>query len=325
MKYRIFSLLILALVTTELSAKELRVAAGETLLITPAQQTLELQTLILADGAQIRFAEGVKRWQVNASRVVVGKDVLIDGRGAAGTAGRAGGDVAAAPKTCEDGMAGQAGSAGSAGGRGVDISLSWGIAELGGLHIVTDGGAGGSGGRGGHGQAGGDINKCRGGNGGDGGIGGAGGAGGDAGEISLVYWLVGNKVDTTAIVRGVSVSAAGGPAGQGGNGGRGGAAEEGRYMKGSFAGNKKWLAGGEQGAVGKAGASGRSGREQPARLLQDFASGGGRAERRTGKVSASLPAKDNRDTVDLSQRVQQLEQQLETLENRLRKLEQQSR
>lgn len=322
MNHRILSLFI-GLLAGNLSAQELRVAPGDTLMITPAQQTLQLDSLVLGDGAQIKFAPDVSRWQVTAARVLVGEGVVIDGRGVAGAAGLSGADAPGRAKDCENGIVGAKGGAGAAGARGVDLSLSWGIAQLGSLQIVSDGGAGGPGGSGGRGQLGGDINKCRGGDGGAGGEGAAGGNGGSAGELSLVYWPVGDKVDMTAIARRVSVSAAGGVPGRGGVGGAGGAAVEGRYMKGSFAGNKKWLAGGEPGSMGGAGAEGKPGREQTPRLQQDFAKAGRRAE--NSAVSAGLPAPANKATVALSQRVQQLEAQLEALESRLRKLEQQSR
>ncbi|HCS26123.1 MAG TPA: hypothetical protein DIW43_01635 [Spongiibacteraceae bacterium] len=323
MKHKIISLLLLSLVVARgLSAQELRVAPGETLLITPAQQILQLDSLELGDGAQVKFAPGVTRWQVTSAQVVVGNEVVIDGRGASGLAGRPGADAGAMAKECEDGAAGGAGEEGLPGSRGVDISLSWGIAQLGSLRIISDGGAGGRGGDGGAGQRGGDINKCRGGQGGAGGKGGVGGKGGDAGEIALVYWPVGSKVDMTAIARRVSASAAGGAPGAGGAGGDGGAAVEGRYMKGSFAGNKKWLAGGDPGAGGNAGEAGQPGRAESPRLQQDFAKAGRSGN---GAARASLPAAGNKATVALSQRVQQLEAQLELLEDRLSTLEQQSR
>lgn len=323
MKHRIIGLLFISLLGNGLWAQELRVAAGATLLITPAQQVLKLDTLELGDGAQVQFAPGVTRWQVTSTEVFVGNKVIIDGRGANGPAGKPGADASGVAEECEDGAAGSAGANGLPGSRGVDISLSWGIASLGSLQIISDGGAGGAGGTGGAGQRGGDINKCRGGQGGAGGPGGAGGKGGDAGQIALVYWPVGNKVDMTAIARRVSASAAGGAPGAGGVGGEGGAAVEGRYMRGNFGGNKKWLGGGEPGAVGNTGEVGQPGRAESPRLQQDFAKAGrGSAN---GAAPASLPAAGNKATVALSQRVQQLEAQLKILEDRLRTLEQQSR
>ncbi len=324
MKYRIITLLsLLLLLAGNMSANELRVAPGETLVITEGQQALELDLLVLGDAASVRFAPGLKRWQVTAKEVRVGNNVQIDASGAAGSVGKPASEYTSVAETCEDGKAGIAGGKGNDGGNGVELALSWGIAELGSLRLVSDGGAGGSGGAGGRGQNGGELNKCRGGNGGAGGAGGDGGNGGDAGNISLVYWPVGDKLDMTAVAQRVSASSAAGKAGLGGVGGEGGAAEDGRYMKGSFGGNKKWLAGGEKGQPGAAGEAGKPGSALVPQLQQDFAKAQlGRGQR---AVPEGLPVKKNKATVALSQRVQELETQLEALENRLLKLEQLSR
>lgn len=320
MKYRIITLLSLFLLTGDLMAKELRVAPGEILLITAELQTLELDTLVLGDDSIVRFAPGVKRWQLTAKRVQIGNHVLIDARGASGAVGVQGADSVAAAH-CEGGIAGAKGAAGHDGASGVELSLSWGVAELGSMRLVSEGGVGGSGGRGGRGQRGGDISKCRGGNGGAGGDGGDGGDGGQAGEISLVYWPIGSKVDMSAIAQRLSASSVGGEAGAGGSGGAGGAAVDGRYMKGSFGGNKKWLAGGEPGRPGAKGKTGAAGQDLTPRLQQDFAK---TTQRRSASsaVAADFPAKQNKANVALSQRVQQLEKRLELLERRLLKLEQ---
>ena len=126
-----------------------------------------------------------------------------------------------------------------------------------------------------------------------------------------------------AVTRRVSFSSEGGEAGAGGLGGAGGAAVKGRYMKGSFGGNKKWLAGGEPGQTGAPGTDGKPGRALQAQVQQDFAKSPGK--RPAQPKSVQLPVVANKDTVSVSQRVHQLELQLKALEQRLQKLEQQSR
>lgn len=317
MRILLVSLLVLA--SAGVFARDLEVAPGQELLITPELAHLSVDRLILGDNARVRFADGVDAWQLTAKRALIGDNVVIDGRGAPGTAGGDGTDVRGQADSCSDGRAGGAGEPGGRGGKGVALSLSWGIAALGSLEILSDGGSGGAGGRGGQGQPGGEISKCRGGDGGRGGAGGRGGDGGNAGAITLIYWPMGNAVDMTDVSRKVSLSAAGGAPGPGGAGGDGGAAVEGRYMKGSIGGSKKWLAGGEPGAQGETGAAGAPGQSAPVKLQQDFGKPGARG---AAEAARNLPATRNTDTLSLQQRVQQLEARLQSLEKRLQQLEQ---
>ena len=288
-------------------AQEKTVAPGETWRITPAEAEISLQRLVLGDGARIEFSDEVADWRLNARHVSVGQNVVIDGRGRAGEPGRAGLSYEEPAATCEDGAAGGAGSAGGPGGKGVDLSLNLGIARIGSLRVLTDGGPGGAGGPGGKGQHGGDISKCRAGAGGRGGMGGPGGPGGAAGDLTLVYRPLGS-LETTAVLRAMELSAAGGAGGSGGVGGPGGGAVEGRYMKGSIAGNKKWLAGGDVGGEGSPGAAGEAGPSKNP-IIQQAGQGKG----------LRVPPVD--DKVERSSDIGQLEKRIEELERRLQALE----
>ncbi|MBB3048838.1 hypothetical protein FHR99_003112 [Litorivivens lipolytica] len=301
------SLLAAPLIAAPAIAQQKTVAAGETWLIT-SEQKVTLDQLTIGDGARIEFADNVENWALSVKRARIGRDVVIDGRGASGEPGAPGEGFTEPARVCDDGKNGLAGGQGGMGGSGVNLSLSLGIAEIGSLTVATDGGAGGAGGVGGAGQHGGDINKCRGGAGGDGGAGGTGGPGGAAGDLTLVYRPLGS-LDTTDILRAMKLSSAGGEGGKGGSGGVGGGGVEGRYMKGSFGGNKKWLAGGEAGAVGDKGASGESGPSRNPIVQLDGAA-----------QSLRAPAVGAR--VEPTSRLKQLEQRIEALEKRLRALEQ---
>ena len=307
--------LVSVLVAQPATAEEKRIAAGQTWVVTADQQALELSRLVLGDGATVRFAEDVSRWQVTARHVEIGRNVVIDGRGPAGAAGVDGAPPEpAAADMCENGKSGAAGGAGETGGPGRNLNLDWTIATIGSIRLITDGGAGGPGGRGGAGQAGGELNKCRGGDGGAGGPGGAGGRGGDAGSLQFIYRLSDPALSLSKVTGAISQSSAGGAGGPGGEGGPGGAAESGRYMKGSFGGGKKWLAGGEPGAKGAPGAAGAAGADARGLLQLD-------------PLSKSLP--ERRDTATVGQRdrksidrISTLEARVEALEQRLQQLEQ---
>lgn len=292
-----------------IAAEERRVGAGQVWLITPEEQQLSLSRLVLGDGATIRFAEGVSAWQVTAEHVEIGRNVVIDGRGLAGAPGVDGAPPEpAVADVCENGKPGLPGGEGETGGPGRDLSLDWTIAAIGSIKLITDGGAGGAGGRGGAGQAGGELNKCRGGDGGAGGPGGAGGRGGDAGSLQFIYRLSDPALSLAQVAAAISQTSAGGAGGPGGEGGSGGAAEPGRYMKGSFGGGKKWLAGGEPGAKGAQGAEGAPGADARGVLQLD-------------PVSKSLP--ERRDKATVGQRGRQLIDRISTLEARVEALEKQ--
>ena len=236
-------------------AADLTIAAGQVYTVAPPQSDLRLEHLSIGDGAQIRFAEGVNRWRVDARHVSIGNNVVIDGRGAAGAPGSAGVGATGRAKDCATGGDGGAGGAGGRGGDGVALVFWWGIDALGSMKLQTDGGAGAAGGNGGNGQDGGRANMCPGGNGGSGGQGGVGGAGGRGGDISFHYFDAGSgRADPRDKL---VVSNAGGRAAAGGAGGAGGAAAEGRFQR--TPNGDRWFRAGEPGAPGTVGGNGVNG------------------------------------------------------------------
>lgn len=239
-------------------AADLTIPAGQTYTITPEQSDLRLEKLTIGDGAKVQFAPGVNRWRVEAKRVNVGDNVVIDGRGAAASAGVDATPFEARAKDCEPGAQGRAGGIGGAGGSGVALELWWGVESLGHAKLLTDGGTGGNGGAGGAGQDGGKVNRCSGPAAGSGGDGGAGGAGGVGGALALSYFDASGK--GLALGDRLSVSATGGAGGAAGNGGVGGVGAEGRFQRTATA--EAWFpagAPGKRGGAGLAGALGGSG------------------------------------------------------------------
>lgn len=233
-------------------AVDLTIPAGQTYTITPEQSDLRLEKLTIGDGAKVQFAPGVSRWRVEAKRVNVGDNVVIDGRGADAAAGVDAASFTGRAKDCEPGAQGRAGGGGGAGGRGVALELWWGVESLGRTKLLTDGGAGGNGGAGGAGQDGGKVNRCPGPAAGSGGDGGAGGSGGAGGELVLSYFDATGK--GVALGDRLGVSATGGAGGAGGNGGVGGVAAEGRFQR--TATSEAWFAAGAPGKRGAAGVAG---------------------------------------------------------------------
>ena len=319
------SLLFVALCGTAV-ARELRVPANSEYLISEAEAELRIDRLVLGDNAVIRFAPSVRRWLVDAKKADIGSGVLIDGRGLAGASGQAGASQTGQAKDCSDGKSGADGSKGQRGQSAVNIYIRAGIASLGDLRIQADGGNGGAGGRGGSGQMGGDINYCRGGAGGDGGNGGPGAPGGNGGKVDLVLWPVSSSLDMLAIRRAVKVSNKGGRGGEGGVGGAAGGGVEGRYRKGGGPGGKKWLAGGDSGAVGQDGAHGKNGDVGQVNLTEDLKQQIGNLDRKieyrqqaqaSRPVSAAATARQL-DAEEYDRRLQALERRIEALEAKLR-------
>ncbi len=279
-------------------AADLTVPAGQTYVISAAQSDLRLDHLTLGDNARIAFAPGVSNWRVYAKQASIGQNVVIDGRGAVGAAGKPGAAREGKAKSCEDGRAGGTGEAGGTGGNGVALNLWWGVETLGSLAIQADGGNGGNGGNGGRGQDSGSVNYCEGPHGGQGGAGGRAGDGGKGGDVVLSYFA-GAKAGTVS--ERIRISSVGGQPGTGGTGGTGGGASEGKFQR-TPGGSDRWIKGGEPGTAGGVGAQGARG-AAGAVQFEVAANGSGPAWR--DEISAApAPA------------VAQLQQQVEALQAR---------
>lgn len=312
-------------------AAELNIPAGQVYTVSAAQSDLRLDKLSIGDNAQIRFAEGVQRWRVDAKQVSVGNNVSIDGRGAPGQSGQNGTLGGGMPKDCVDGASGGDGAAGARGGDGVALVFWWGVDEFGSMNIRTDGGSGGDGGKGARGQDGGRTNRCNGPKGGAGGAGGAGGSGGNGGAIALNYFAASGK--TPAWEQRLAISAGGGAAGSGAAGGGGGAGAKGAFQKTPM--SDRWFPDGPVGAAGAAGGAGAAG-SVGAVAIQAVAASASPSWR--GEAGSAAPA-DRGTLISLQQQVQALQgeraapaaaqeplaQQLRALQQQIERLEQRVR
>jgi len=331
MKKILFSLLITAVwlspAVTVRAENVLHVKAGQTHVLA-ANKFMQLDRLILDDGATLQIPATLDALQLNAARVEIGTGVTILARGEAGTAGVAGASQPGQAAECEAALPGAAGSAGLAGGKGVDLNLAWGIARLGSLTIDTSGGAGGNGGAGGKGQAAGEFDRCRAPAAGAGGDGGAGGNGGAAGKLMLVYRLLPGSKIQPPLDSHLTLRSEGGVAGQGGAGGLGGAGTEGKYITTrSMSGNRKWMGGadtGVTGSIGQAGLEGSSGQilvQQDSRDQIDAI--GQQAVVKAPATEPNLNAlvqRQERQIQELSTKLDQLTQQMNDLKSRVDQL-----
>lgn len=215
-----------SLAALSVQAAELHVGAGREQLV--SEPLLHLQRLVLEDGATLRLAPGLERFELRAEQAWIGDGVRILARGADAVPGESGG-VAPAVVGCADGASGKDGGKGADGGAGVDLQLLLGLQSFGSLLLDSRGGAGGAGGGGGAGADGGSDERCAGGQGGAGGRGGDGGAGGRGGEVVLRYWSlsaagfipISNYGPGVQVLNGggaAAVAGEGGPPGKGGQG-----------------------------------------------------------------------------------------------------------
>jgi hypothetical protein len=180
---------------------DLIVPAGTVLIINQASQ-VEPQYGLFRMEANAKIVASIDL-TIKAGRAEFAEGCVIDASGAAGADGNNG----------ASGAVGQPGTNGLPGQNGRNVVIEAGLAKIGGLTIITNGGAGGRGGAGGSGSLG-----------GLGGGGGSGGRGGDAGQISLVWTRLAANLPS---VPGTSppghvYSSNGGFGGSGGAGGQGG-------------------------------------------------------------------------------------------------------
>lgn len=218
-------------------ATELRVAAGQTYRIEATAQSLELDRLVLADGARIVFAPTLRVWQLRAVEAEIGRNVVIDGRG------RNGADATSLAACAED-----AAVSGEAGGSGVAITLELGILQLGDLTVLSSGGRGG---------AGASVDACQT---ETGKRGGAGGNAGDGGDVRFAYRVLQGGMSAADVRARLRVKSEAGEPGSAGASAK--PAARGHYVKRkSLTGGRVWVAdesvvvaAAEDGAAGQNGA-----------------------------------------------------------------------
>lgn len=304
------SLCLSLLLSGAVHAADLVVPAGETYTITESQRELRLKKWVMGDKAVIQFAPGVAYWDVTAEQVEIGRDAVIDGRGANGIATSAATAISERAAECKKGQQGQPGADGARGGNGVDMELRLHIVKLGSLKIQADGGQGGEGGKGGAGQKGGPAGNCDPTAGGEGGSGGKGGDGGNGGKVMVSLSNEGGE-GLMALSHRIEARADSGKGAAGGKGGAGGEGSEGKYInQKTLTGDKKWVSGGavgEKGSEGERGSDGQSGRV----FIGGVDLSG--AAKITEKKTASQPTDELK---DMAERINALEKRIEALEKR---------
>lgn len=308
-----------ALLPLAAAAEDLRVAAGETHQLSPAQAHAHFASWTLGDGATLVLPAGPEQWRLQVDSARIGQGVRIIGRGATGPNGRAGDTLTGRAEACRAGRAGGSGLAGDPGAPGASLDLSLGIDALGSLAVDLSGGAGGQGGAGGDGENGGAAQQCSGGDGGAGGNGGDGGDGGNGGSAHIRYsYLSDRSAPGDVPVNVVSEAGIGGAPGAAGHGGSG---SEGHYMQArTLSGSQKWVDGGAAGRDGQAGKAGRGGIKGQIAIEQDL-------NRRlnqlieTGRIANPAPAAAPRAATD---RTEELEHKLDEALRRLEALEKRS-
>ncbi|MBX2899129.1 MAG: hypothetical protein KF775_05750 [Cyclobacteriaceae bacterium] len=211
---------------------------------------LVVDTLILADSAQLILNRAKPENFIHAKVARIGKGCLILGSGQHGANGANGVNGADQPTPCRQAYEGTDGEYGADGENGTTLFIySDDIQISGSLTINLNGGNGGIGGNGGNGGGGGPGTRvCAGGDGGAGGNGMRGGHGGNGGNITiqckrcpdLPIWLH----------TGLQIKNYGGIGGEGGKAGLGGSAGLGTVRDG-----RNGLRGshGEEGNAGKSG------------------------------------------------------------------------
>lgn len=242
------------------SLERLHVESGETHTLGAEYADWVFDELVLEDGATLLLDGSAPRWSLEARRASIGSDVSIVGVGPVGPAGASGTSVDGQAKDCRRGQAGTNGTHGNPGGDGLSLALTLSLKRLESLAIDVRGGAGGLGGDGGNGQKGGAADKCPGASGGDGGGGGDGGDGGNGGNVRIYYSFLPESGLQGGVGKRVTIENTAGAGGKPGKGGVGGKGASGHYVNmRTLAGNKKWIAGGDEGELGGPGKVGRSG------------------------------------------------------------------
>lgn len=314
----IFPVGILSLIsfTQIVTAADLVIEPGTEYLIDKAQQVLNLNSLTVGDDASINFAEDVAYWSLNASKVVIGNNVRINGRGKKGLPGKDG--ISWKQKeNCGDGQDGGSGENGLPGSDAINITLNLGIAKLGHLTIDANGGEGGQGGDGGKGEDAGFGKICLRAHGGSGGNSGAGGDGGSGGDIRLVIWSNDVSVGTEEIISRIDTSAdfgVGGASGEIGYFGQGSPSQQSNIP--TVTGGRRRTPAGKDGSPGEGADTGKSGTS-------------GSVSISTVSRPSSLTTKIIEQTEDDSQtqssedgEIDALKDQIEALQKRLEQLEQ---
>jgi hypothetical protein len=213
-----------------------------------AADVLHVDTLIMMDSSRLSLNGPMREITIKAGFAVIGKNCVVDGRGADGVTGKNGMNGRVGMGPCRDGTAARDGARGQSGQPGVNLYFYLEKIIVNGTLIIDlaggNGGDGGNGGEGGGGSAG--TVHC---NGGDGGLGGDAGSGGDGGAGgTLMFGGADLEVMRAMLGTEIIVNTLGGNFGYSGIPGAGGAAGLGPSRKD-----------GKDGVKGKEGLRGRPG------------------------------------------------------------------
>ncbi len=311
-------------------AAELKVNAGETYRFDSETKILDLESLILEDGATLDLNNNQPAILIRAKKVQVGQGVKIIGAGTAGSAGVDGRSFEVAARDCETPRAGAPGSIGGDGSNGVNLNIDWTIVSFGSLELDLRGGDAGPGGQGGNGQDADQNANCPLQTGGDAGQGGASGASGSGGNFTYVFKGLEDDAQAFFAKENTVIKTQPGRIRESGSSGRPGIGSAGRYVnKKTLAGNRRWEAGGEKGEKPKpaeAGAEGKTGTvtfhlSEPAR--RDLARVPNTKDLSASTISQGegVPEPKMAQTMELEKRVLHLEAELKRLMARVSELE----
>jgi len=320
----LFSSQVFSQTNSSSSIDELILKPGETYQIQRSQSELNLQKLYLGDNSVITFADDVDHWFVEASEVIIGKNVFIMANGLHGESGDDAEGINVAGGNCQAGRSGEAGIAGKPGDGGVPIQMRLGLSKLGTLNIDTSGGNGGYGGRGGKGQDAGQESRCEKAAGGNGGQGGDGGNGGKGASVRVSIWDA-NKSTKIAheSLQNIIVVAKGGEIGIAGEGGSPGIGSQGRFVnRRSLAGNRRWSPGGkdgEPGLIGKLAGEGSAGRVEIDEIFIGSASAAkfpAKQKNPANRAASSGPRNENGSEIEaMKKQIEALQKRLDEMEN----------
>lgn len=238
--------------------KVLHVKNNEVYLLSKDDQYLQLDELVLGDGAQLILGEDVDFLSLTATNVQIGTEVKIIAKGKSGEGGK---DIPSLEEAnaCAEPQHGLPGEHGMSGRQGKDIELILNVIAFGDLTVDVSGGVGGQGGQGGDGQSADQSDSCSLMAGGSAGAGGRAGDGGNGGNVEIAY----SSSNATLLVKAkqhTRVIMDGGFAGKAGSSGTAGKGSVGRYViKKTLTGNKKWVSGGRSGKRAKDGKDGQTG------------------------------------------------------------------
>lgn len=294
-------------------ALNLKVSEGQSYSLHSGVRLLDLDTLVLEDGATLKVNNGEAAVMIRAKHVVVGENVSILGSGQDGAAGEDAQAYAQATD-CNEPRDGKAGGQGQNGTDGVNLNLDWTIASFGNLTIDLRGGAAGAGGDGANGQDADQNERCSIQRGGDAGAGGASGESGSGGNLSYVFRGLESDEQAFFARENTKVLNDAGAQADSGAPGKPGVGSVGRYVKKkTLSGNRSWSAGGKEGRKASSQAAGLRGQKGSVTFQLATLS--------TNRPAPSAKTPVKPESKDVEQRLIELEEAVKRLTEQVKRLE----